>query len=80
MSRFSGDLVVAWAEACRGPGWSNTPIWVLLRDPATGALRVECLQPEEQTEIMLALQPLSAVLSEQMTAAVAMYFARYGRD
>jgi hypothetical protein len=44
---------------------------VLLRDPATGALRVECLQPEEQTATMRVLFDASAVASAGMTTAAA---------
>ena len=71
MSRFDGDLGTGWAEACRGPGWSNRPVWVLLRDPATGAHRVECLQPEEQTARMRTLFDVSAAASASMTFAAA---------
>lgn len=42
-------IVAAWAEPASGPGWSNTPVWVLIRDSSTGKYRVDALQPHEQT-------------------------------
>jgi hypothetical protein len=45
-------VVTAYAENARGPGWSNTPIWVIIENGATGEIRKECLQPEQQTEEM----------------------------
>jgi hypothetical protein len=68
------EIVAAWAEPCSGPGWANTPLWYLVRD-VSGALRIECLQPDEQTREMLVLYGLCAAahgaLLEQVRRAVA---------
>lgn len=45
------SIVTAYAQAAAGPGWSNTPVWVIVRG-ADGKLREECLQPTEQTQTM----------------------------
>ena len=44
-------VVAAWPEHCVGPGWSNSLIWVLLRD-GNGKLSIEAIQPHEQTAEM----------------------------
>jgi len=62
-------IVTAWAEKASGPGWSNFPIWVLIIEPM-GTYRLECIQPEEQTDEMRTLFKVSALVAEQMTALV----------
>jgi len=63
------EIVAAWAEFVSGPGWANSPVWVLVREPA-GALRIECLQPEAQTEEILTLFRVSDAASRAMLNAV----------
>lgn len=41
-------IVTAYAQRASGPGWSNSPLWVIVRD-GDGKLREECIQPEERT-------------------------------
>jgi hypothetical protein len=67
---MSDTVVTAWATREHGPGWSNTPVWVLLRAD-DGRLRVECIQPEEQSAAMRTLHGVSAAAAGAMTAAVA---------
>ena len=65
-----GDSVVmAWAEACSGPGWSNRIVWVLVRERFSSALRLECLQPEQQGAEIVALFKVCAAAAEAMKAA-----------
>lgn len=63
------SIVTAWAEYCSGPGWSNAPIWVIVRDANKG-LREECIQPEDQTPEMLWLFATCASANRSMVAAV----------
>lgn len=51
-------VVCAFAERAAGPGWANAPIWVIVRD-VNGEMRLECLQPIEQTNEMLVLYNVS---------------------
>ena len=44
------EIVTAWAEKCRGPGWSNRPIWYL--HYVSGVPTVDAIQPQDQTEEM----------------------------
>ena len=62
-------IVTAWAEPAAGPGWANRPLWVLIRD-GDGKLRVECIQPADQTVDMHILYSVSAAVHAQMTRAV----------
>lgn len=71
MPKFLNDgdsIVVAWAESCSGPGWSNQLVWVLVRERA-GKLRIEALQPREQSRDMQAIFRYSALSSSDMTKA-----------
>lgn len=51
-------IVAAWAESASGPGWANAPVWVLVRE-RDGTLRLDCLQPSEQTHAMHLLYRVS---------------------
>lgn len=47
-----GDRVLcAYAQRAAGPGWANSPLWVVIRK-ADGSLSEECIQPEERTAAM----------------------------
>lgn len=35
MIKSNEHVVTAWCERCRGPGWSNRLVWVLLREDGT---------------------------------------------
>lgn len=63
------SIVTAYAEPARGPGWHNTPIWVIWAD---GGMRLhrDCLQPDEQTAEMRVLYEVSAAAHAAMTAGV----------
>lgn len=63
------SIVTAWAENACGPGWSNSLVWVLVRD-GNGKLRVEALQPDEQTADIVHAFAYSALATGKLTAAV----------
>lgn len=65
----SDKIITAYAEYCSGPGWVNNIVSVLVQD-SDGALRLETLQPDEQTPRMRALFSVSEVSSWSMTSAV----------
>lgn len=52
-------LVTAFAEPAAGPGWANTPLYIIWRDEK-GALHEECLQPEDQSITMKALYAVAS--------------------
>lgn len=52
-------IVAVVAEPASGPGWANTPLWVIVQD-GNGKLRRECLQPMEQSEGMRLLYATAA--------------------
>lgn len=65
-----GDRILhAWADPAAGPGWSNSPVCVLVID-GNKQPRIEYLQPSEQTNSMVTLYSISAAAHEAMTAEV----------
>jgi hypothetical protein len=58
-------IVTAYAEYACGPGWSNTPLWVVVRK-MDNTFRLVCLQPEDQTETMRTLFDISASVNIDM--------------
>jgi hypothetical protein len=58
-------VVTAWAEAPRGPGWSNTLVWYLVR-ARDGTLSVKALQPDEQSADMVMQFPYCELASRNM--------------
>ena len=63
-------IITAFADSASGSGWSNNPIWVIVRDRMTGIIREECIQPDEQTDEMQILYKISQVAHRAMTNAV----------
>ena len=66
----SGECIVtAFAQPASGPGWSNRPVWIVIRR-RDGTFRTESLQPNEQGEEIVTLYKVSAAANDAMTAAV----------
>ena len=63
-------IITAYAKTCAGPGWSNTPVWVIIGDGATGKIRETAIQPEDQTKEMVDVFAFSALASDRMTELV----------
>ena len=68
-------ILAAWGERVSGPGWSNELVWVLSQDtapgPEFGRLRIDAIQPEDQTRELRALLGASAELNGCMVRLVA---------
>lgn len=63
------SIRAAWCERASGPGWSNRIVWVLVQSPTR--IRVECLQPDEQTEDMRLLFDVAEAAHTGLRGAVA---------
>ena len=61
-------VVTAFAESCSGPGWANSPVWVVLKD-GDGKLSLDAIQPENQTDTMHTLYMVSQAAHLAMTKA-----------
>ncbi|VVE33885.1 hypothetical protein [Pandoraea commovens] len=61
-------IVTAYAEPAHGPGWANSPVWLIVRD-GNGNLRQECLQRSELSADMHTLYRVSAAAHIEMTSA-----------
>lgn len=68
-------VVTAYASRASGPGWANTPLWVVIRDRVTGLFREDCIQPEQQTAGMRILYNVSEQTHAAMVAEVALSLA-----
>jgi hypothetical protein len=66
-------VVTAWAERPKGPGWANALVLVLFRD-RDGTLRVEAVQPGEQTPAMLYEFDHSELSARRLTSAARLYY------
>ena len=65
MGKNKPYILTAYADPANGPGWSNTPVWIVVQDDS-GIIRMECLQPEEQTPAMQTLYCVSAAVNIEM--------------
>ena len=68
-----GDTIItAYAQSAAGPGWSNTPLYVIVRDQNHN-LREICLQPEEQTREMALLYGISQNIHYSLVGILSKY-------
>lgn len=75
--RKGDKIITAYAESANGPGWANSPLWLIVLGEDR-ALRQECVQPDEQTKEMLALYSVSEAAHCSMTAYTRMAFEKRG--
>ena len=68
MSTIRKVVVTAYASPAAGPGWANSPLWVILRD-GDGHITEECVQPDEQTAEQQILYRISAAIHRDMVRA-----------
>jgi len=61
-------IITAFAESAAGPGWANSPIWIVVQDE-NKKIQMECIQPEEQTPEMRLLYAISQAAHFSMTNA-----------
>lgn len=73
--RKGDKIITAYAERASGPGWANSPLWLIVCG-ADRELRQECIQPDEQTKEMHALYSASEAVHCSMTAYTRMAFER----
>ena len=70
MTLSDDDRVVSvWAEDAKGPGWRNPLYWVLVRGSA-GKLRLEAIQPNEQSPVLQRVHQTSAALTTTLLEEV----------
>ena len=69
MLKPEDTILTAYAEPASGPGWSNQPVIVVVQS-RDGDIRLECLQPVEQSRDMWIIYRLSAEIHRMMVTAV----------
>lgn len=62
-------IVCVYAKKARGPGWGNSPLWVIVADRCH-KLREECIQPEEFTGEIMALYDVSEAVNNNLVRAI----------
>jgi hypothetical protein len=62
-------IVAVVAEPASGPGWANTPLWIIMQDES-GKLRRECLQPDEQSDGIRVLYATAAAVHGSLVKEV----------
>jgi len=62
-------IVAVVPEYCFGPGWSNPLVWVYIVD-SSQQLRIEAIQPEDQTPKMRTLFGVGAAACGALVGAV----------
>ena len=63
-------IETAFAERCSGPGWSTSPIWVIIRNTVTQKMRTEAIHAANHSLEMSVLFSVSAAAHAGMKAAV----------
>lgn len=64
------NIVTAFGEQCRGSGWSNDIIWVVMQKAGSNTYILESIQPNEQTQTMKVLLEITAKTSDLMVRSV----------
>jgi len=59
-------IITAFAESASGPGWANSPVWVIVRG-IDFRIRMECIQPDDQSSEMRTLYGVSQAAHLYMT-------------
>lgn len=63
-------VVAVVPETITGAGYNNSPLWIYIVNHLDGTYRIECLQPEQQTDRMRVLFPTLEKAHETMKALV----------
>lgn len=63
-------IITAFASPAKGPGWANSPLWVIIGDRATGKMREECIQPKDFTPEIHTLYKVAAEVQAALVLAV----------
>lgn len=78
MIRETDEVICVYARPSSGPGWSNTPLWVVLKCELTSQVREECIQPEEQGAELQALYKIAAEVDAELMRLVGKLRKRKG--
>ncbi len=63
-------IIAVHPEYVSGPGWSNAPTWVYIKNHATSDVRAECIQPEERSDALHTLFSVGAAIHAALVNAV----------
>lgn len=65
-------IIAVVPEYSRGPGWSNAPLWVYIAGQGVHgkSLRIECIQPADQTAEMRTLFAPGAAMASALARCI----------
>lgn len=66
-------VLTAYCQPANGPGWRNSPFYIVVYVPSTGKIEEICLQPNEQTREMLTLYEIGSVVQKCLVSAAEAY-------
>ena len=67
---YGEKILAVVPEACAGPGWVNTPLWVYIGNMNARTFRFECFQPEEQSAVQKTLFSIGAEVNHQLIQSI----------
>lgn len=76
MIKKTDHIITAFGQSASGPGWGNSPVWIIVQSRLDGSIRQECIQPEDQTVEIHHLYRVSQAAHEAMTEAVKRKFKK----
>ena len=79
MIRKDDHIVTAWATNEKGPGWENSPVWVLLYGMDL-KYRLECIQPDDQDDSMRTLHRVSSAIHQSMTTVAMVWVQEHSKE
>ena len=63
--KSTDSIVTVYAVMASGPGWANTPLFVIYRD-GNGMLHEDAIQPEQQTREIRELFEIAALVHKRL--------------
>lgn len=68
------QIIAVVPDKHNAPAWNTAPVFVYIEDDETSAVRIECLHPTEQSDALLTLFDIGALVCAQLIAAVPVKF------
>ena len=66
--KSTDSIVTVYAVMASGPGWANTPLFVIYRD-GNGLLHEDAIQPEDQTKEIRTIFEIAAIVHSKLLLA-----------
>ena len=64
------EIITGYAQPASGPGWGNSPFWVIVKNRQTGVIRELCLQPDQQPSELRDLYGIYTLVQDKIKKAL----------